>query len=308
MTRFRNLPVLTLILGLFHASVFAENSWVDGLSLHLNLVSGISDLSFRNDREQKFKLTPNTEPHPGWGARYRNTWGFTVSQSLSGVQQADKHRPETRYFDIQPFYYGHKFGADFFYLYYRGFYRSESDSSVTANHHPSLKTTLVGLNLYYLLNHKSESLNYLLNPPADKNTGILFPVIWDFTRRRLTTPKPLTPAEADFDYPVFEQIRDISVYHTTLSQGIAYYISWRGLYVVPTLFVGLGPQFRDHQGDFIDPWGLAMKVNFKFVLGYQGDRFHFSVQGINNSDVILEKDEDLQFHSGQVIMSVGYSF
>ena len=259
-----------------------------------------------NEKDNPGSLTeyaPNTRTYMGLGV-YLFDIGLEFSFELPESDQQIEEFGETEIFDLQSNIYAKKWGGDFAYQRYKGFFVQNA----TDRRRPDLSLFNIHANLFYVFNHKKFSYRaaYNLSEYQKKSAGsfILSTYFSRFLVKAdsaiLSPDQSAVSAEGDFVRGSFTTL--------AIMPGYAHTFVWKQLYI--NLALSLGPGYQWISYTPVDDANRSVSsfdalVNFRSALGYNGKRFFGGISFFNQTLNAVIDDVEITSFSGNIKLFFG---
>ena len=257
----------------------------------------------RND-VQDIDYSTNNSVIPKLGLQYGD-FGFSYGKNTGRLDETIELSTSSQ--DFQGFFYYEKFGVDFYYQDYKGYFVDrlpiESDS-----YFPKMRVTTYTANYYYKIGG-SNKISAMITPiPSKAWFSTLYYLLTSLSDRSITSPGNIILEQDRADFPSIDEFDYFHVINATISVGAYFPVHLGGFYVNPGISVGFGKPLTQFSSD-VDV-SFSGKVNLKASMGYAGEKFRFGMEVTNDSDAFeLSGPETLQFHSIIVNMIfISYTF
>lgn len=297
--------VLLILVTGFCGSVWADVETDSKRKVTVTFMGTLPTLGFglRNDVKD-IDYSTNNSVIPTLGLQYGN---FGVSYGRNTGRLDDTIDLSTTSQDFQGFYSYNKFGVDFYYQDYKGYFvdRLPIDSE---SYFPGMRVTTYTANYYHKLGG-SNKMSAMTTPiPSKAWFSSLYYILASLSDRSIHSPRNIVLEQDQVDFSSIDEFDNFHVINATISVGAYFPIHLGGFYVNPGISIGFGKPLTQFSSD-VDV-SYSGKVNLKASAGYAGENFRFGMEVTNDSDAFeLSGPETLQFHSIVVNMIfISYTF
>jgi len=291
-----------------------KNSWIVRPVIQLSAVALRID-DFTTDSE--YEYVPNVNFNTGARVSYLGI-EILFKTKIKGTSFSEEEFGKTDYFDFQFSFYKQKFGVDFIYQNYKGFYLNEpgeygfSRGDVNSLR-PDIELTTVGFNGFYVFSDTfSFSAAYKLFERQKKSQGS-FLLMASFNYHYLKSDRSLLPTPINGENGTLIDYRGGEYISIGMAPGYAYSYIYKNYFITPGLFLGGGimdkvDEIEKKNKERFQPF---LKANARLSLGFNGNRYvyGFTIFGDNVfSHSFSSKIPSINIFSGYAEFFAGIRF
>lgn len=266
------------------------------------------------------KYAPNSTYDLGFCVNSR----WATFQLLTGIRIYENYKNQkgiTTYKDFQFNIYGAHVTSDIFYQNYKSFYISNSLSypsyadELRYSLRKDINAIAFGVSSYYIFNSKKFSYrNSFTYTDVQKKTAGSFLAGTYFFLFNVKGDSSLVgyPFRTVFDKQSYLKTATLQTYGINIGY-IQTFVFFKRFYTTISLVQGLGLEQTLYRSDadksFSSPLKGAAKVNCRYALGYNYERFYFGTMGIIDYLLFTSKSNTtFNFNMGKLTAFVGYRF
>lgn len=244
--------------------------------------------------------------------------GISIGYSPKRLQTEKKGT--TSEFDAHLYAYGRKQYLDFHYLNYQGFYIDNYKQNDTLKKYyssfplyPSLKLSSIGLNYFYLFNHKKLSLRASFNHnEIQKKSAGSFLLGSSFNYSSFFNPTDIVPTELRPQTAPTENFVDLRYYEWSAMAGYGFTLVFKKFYFTLAPMIGVVGQYQIIQHTEAlqaKELGIAFRGLSRAALGYNNNRFFVAITGSNDTyNYTLENKVRMRTQFSEARFVIGYRF
>ena len=271
------------------------------------------DISDENQVANAIHYRPNSLSSWGGSASWKY---FYLVLSFNNKKSAEENIKygTTRFKDLQFSYFKKKFGADFYYQNYRGYYISNSkifspawNSSLPYLNNPHLQIRPYGFNAYYISSDKFSYKAAFDQSERQKKSAGSFILMFTNQFMLIKSDESLVPTNEQSKYALLSPLRKANFWNIQLSPGYAYSYIYEKLFFTPALFLGGGLQRQSCDLENVkSKLNLCYKANAKFSTGFNSKRFLFGAYALFDLSFANICKANFSTTSSQYCLSVGF--
>jgi hypothetical protein len=222
------------------------------------------DILLSSKSKGQFDYFANNSPEIGFSISYKK-YNFEVAPPIMGESKNHSSHPKTTYFSIMTSHYARRWGADFYYQHFKGFYSDVN--ALNAIDRPNFKTNSMIANGYFPISPKSKVM--AMDEGIDNNgVDINFLGILGFERKSFITDSSLLFTNPQWNGSALDSLRKIELKNIFLGVGFCFNAFYKGGFLDYSLFLGGGPEMRDANVD-MPPFDKTLKLHLQISGGYQ---------------------------------------
>ncbi len=315
---------------LFHSPVFSapdvEKAYITHFPEALIVKPFISMTSMEFSIEPRetgtvLNYKPNVFANYGVSLAY---WIFGVSLSTKFDNNGKDPAVygSSSYFDFQFNYYGRYLGADLNLAVYEGYYIDNSTAvpegialAPEKIRFSGLRTAMIGLNVYYIVDHEKLSLTAAFDHSAKQNRSAgSWLLMISYNQMHIKSPESIIPVSLQSLYGEIGDFNEGGFATLAFLPGYVYSFVWRNFYFTAVIFLGAGFQVQGYNSPTLeqrlDAGATVLKVNLRFSFGYNGERFFSGLSFVDDFSTIANKQSNMNINAQllSVMLFAGYRF
>ena len=258
------------------------------------------------DESTPIRYVPNTPLHYGAGVSYMG-FGLSSQLAMSHPARDTDTYGESDFFDFQFYYFSRKFGIDFFFQNYSGYYlRDPGDFNLSMGDTGTVRSDIengtAGLNIYYIFSDDYFFSSAFDQSERQKRSGGSLFLMASSLYYTIDSTGSLIPPVEEINYKSDSGFCKGKYFTTGIAVGYAYTLTVLNYYLTPVIYCVSGymnSRYSVSSGEKVKH-NSYIKLGFRLAMGYNGKTW-FGGFALVNDGTFSETFEG----SGSAGISVG---